>query len=153
MGNADLDEPTTTRERAPEDPAPFPEDDDGEFCFGSRYEPAEGDDPTNLALAEMRDAFAKMHNIIERNFANNTSMADLVDAVYEFYEERIRRHHDYGEWGKRAIYRYIMHHSAAADDRQCVEGIKCLWSQVWEVPGEVPSPMTPSRGGALPYDP
>lgn len=128
--NGDLDEGTSTRVRAPEDVLPHPDGEDADFCFGSRYEPADGDDPTDLGASEMRDAFAQMHALIDRNFSNNTSMTDLVTAVHEFYEERIRKNYDYGEWTKRSIYRYVMQHSSSAEDRQCAEGVKCLWNQV-----------------------
>lgn len=71
-----------------------------------------------------------MHALIDRYLNNNTSMTDLVAAVYEFYNSQIRAMHDYGEWTKKSIYRYIMHYSSSSEDRQASESIKIVWASI-----------------------
>lgn len=71
-----------------------------------------------------------MNALIDKHYGNNTSMADLVDAVYEYYENNIRCHFDYGAWSRKSIYNYVVNYSAGAEDRQCSETIKLLWSNI-----------------------
>ena len=89
-----------TRARAPADERPYDDDEDTSFCFASKYMPDDENDPTNLGANEMKEAFAQMNAIISQHFAKSTSMVDLVDAVYEFYNSSIRIHTDHGEWTK-----------------------------------------------------
>lgn len=129
VGNEDLEQ-YENRVRAPADIRPYEEDDDTSFCFASRYTPGDEGDPTDLGGDQLRTAFRQMNSLIDKHYGNNTSMSDLVDAVYEFYESTIRCHFDYGAWSKKSIYNYIMNYSSGAEDRQCSEGIKLLWSNV-----------------------
>ena len=117
------------RARAPADRVPYCDAEDTAFCFASAYAPDEAD-AANLGANELREAFAQMQAIIDKHYGNNTSMGDLLDAVHEFYETRIRSAFDYGEWTRKSIYRYIMQHSAAAEDRQAAEAIKVVWCSI-----------------------
>jgi len=128
--NADLDEAASTRVRAPDDEQPYGDDDNTSFCFASQFTPGDEDDPADLGASELRDAYREMHALVVRHLGNNTSMRDLVDAVYSFYENRIRSNYDYGEWSRRSIYRYVMHYSANSEDRQSAEGIRIVWASV-----------------------
>lgn len=129
LANEDLED-GSTRVRAPTDDRPYDDGDDASYCFASAYTPDDDEDPANLGAGELRDAFQQMHTIIDRHYSKNTSLTDLVDAVYDFYENRIRRAFDYGHWSKKSIYRYVVHHSASSEDRQSTEGIKLLWSNI-----------------------
>lgn len=124
LPNADIDEAATTRIRAPSDERPYDSDEDTSFCFASRFTPGDDDDPSDLGAGQLKDAFRNMHALIDRHLNNNTSMTDLVGAVCDFYNSQIRAMHDYGEWTKKSIYRYIMHYSASSEDRQAAESIK-----------------------------
>lgn len=128
IGNDALEEGGTSRTRGPGDELPYDEDDDTDFCFASMYTPA--DDDTSVAGIELKEAYKELHAIIDRHFANNTSMADLVRAVQDFYEKNIRAFFDYGHWSRKSIYKYIMEYSAHAEDRQVTEGIRVMWNQV-----------------------
>ena len=131
FGNDALDEPeAVSRVRAPADARPYDDDDDTSFCFASRYVPDEEDDPASLGGSELKCAFKELHALIDRHFGNNTSMDDMVMAVHDFYESRIRSHWDYGVWSRKSIYEYLMHHSAASDERQSGEGIKIVWRNI-----------------------
>lgn len=130
--NEDLEEAAAAeRVRAPADDRPYAEDEeDDSFCFLSKYAPGEDDDPTNLGNDELKEAFRQLNAIIDNNYGKNTSLPDLVDAVYEFYEHSIRSRFDYGEWKRSSIYRFIFNYSAGAEDRQASEGIKLIWSNI-----------------------
>lgn len=130
VGNGQLDEAAASRRRAPADKRPFDDGEDETFCFASRYTPGDEGDPTDLGSEQLREAFRQMNAIIDKHYGTNTSMEDLVTAVYDFYEENIRSHFDYGPWSKASIYRYIISHSAGSEDRQASEGIKLLWTNV-----------------------
>jgi hypothetical protein len=130
IGSGQLDEAAASRRRAPADKRPFDDGEDDTFCFASRYTPGDEGDPTDLGSEQLREAFRQMNAIIDKHYGTNTSMEDLVTAVYDFYEENIRREFDYGNWSKKSIYNYIISHSAGAEDRQASEGIKLLWTNV-----------------------
>lgn len=129
VGNEDLNE-AENRVRAPTDVRPYDESEDASFCFASRYTPGDDADPTDLGGDQLRTAFKQMNAIIDKHYGNNTSMSDLVEAVHTYYESEIRSHYDYGEWSRKSIYNYIMNYSSGAEDRQCSEGIKLLWSNI-----------------------
>lgn len=128
IGNDALGEGSTTRTRAPNDELPYDEDDDTSFCFPSVYQPDDND--TSIAGTELKQAYREMHALIDRHFANNTSMADLTRHVQDFYVQHIQSHWSYGEWSRKSIMRYIMQYSNQSEERQIVEGIKVIWSQV-----------------------
>lgn len=128
IGNNALEEGSSQRVRAPTDEKPYDDDDDTSFCFASAFVPAEDDD--SMAGVELKEAFKEMHVLVDRHFSNNTSMADLVRAVQDFYESRIRSHYDYGEWSRKSIYMYVTQHAAAFEERQIIEGIKTTWSSI-----------------------
>lgn len=128
--NADLEEESTTRARAPADEQPYGDDDDTSFCFPSEYMPGDEDDPHDLGAGVLRDAYRQMHAVIDRHLNNNTSMRDLVIAVKEFYDTNIRSNFQYGEWSRKSIYMYVMAYSVNSDDRQCSEAIKIVWSSI-----------------------
>jgi hypothetical protein len=114
--------------RAPGDEVPYDEDDDTSFCFASMYQPDDND--TSIAGTELKQAYREMHALIDRHFANNTSMADLTRAVQDFYRDHIQVHWNYGDWSRKSIYNYVTSYAAAAEERQITEGIKLVWNQV-----------------------
>ena len=128
--NAELEEVSAERVRAPSDEQPYGDDDDTTFCFPSEYMPGDEDDPEDLGAGVLKDAYRQMHAIIDRHLNNNTSMRDLVIAVKEYYDSHIRSNFQYGEWSRKSIYMYVMAYSANSDDRQCAEAIKIVWSSV-----------------------
>ena len=65
-----------------------------------------------------------------RYHASNTSNSDLVDAVHTFYERNIRSAYDYGPWSKKSIWSYIISYSEHALERQSVENIKTVFTQI-----------------------
>lgn len=127
---ADQADRPAPRARAPNDERPYDDNEDATFCFASAYAPSDTVSATDLGGGELKDAFRQMHAIIDRHFGNNTSMTDLVEAVHQFYETKIRKAFDYGPWSRKSIYRYVMQHSTNAEDHQASEAIRLLWNNI-----------------------
>jgi hypothetical protein len=117
--------------RAPGDSLPYDPGEEEGPCFASLYQ-AEEEDGGDAGIGgdELRHAFRAMHALIDRYHGNNTSDADLVDAVHAFYEKNIRSAYDYGPWSRKSIWNYIIHYSQQATDRQAADNIKMLYRQI-----------------------
>ena len=106
--------------RLPSDPLPYPDDEhDGEStsgeCFACVYGAKFSSDD---ATKKSKHIFDDMVSIIT-NMYGRTSNETLVNMVYAFYEQEIRRYFNYPAWSKRSIWEHIYMHTQDENVQTC----------------------------------
>lgn len=126
---SELGDPTSEPCRNPFDPAPYEpaaaadEDEPPTSSFPSIFLPVADGPGTSMADAELKHTWHRMQALIAKCLETDSTPADTVDMVHEFYTKHIlSQFADAGEWTKRSIYEYVYR----SPERQCVEVIQAV---------------------------
>jgi hypothetical protein len=134
VGNDELGEPPSTRLiKAPADADALDGTDDGGVCFACAYtRQGREDDPFNSG--ETTDAYDDMLKLISDNYAKGISNPQLVNMVFEYYENEIRTLGDFPTWTKKSIARHLLFHTNS-EDVMMQEATSMLYSQIQSIRG------------------
>ena len=132
------DVPEKVYVRVPNDPPPFDGYERSEVCsegvcFPSQFVPDIPDELGDMASEDIRTAYAKIDEMVKENYANSMVTRDLVNNIFCFYEDNIRKNYpDMPVWTKKSIYNYIFFNSDAAnvEERQTNESIRAIYHQI-----------------------